>query len=211
MPGKDPKIPASSMSPGTTCLRWLIAEETRPLEKGIWSYSMDPEPLIPMAQFSPNLWEQKEGRLVELQSPAHPQASFIAPHAGSGEKSLIFQLSVADSGGLRAQDECIVNISSESLPPIASAGSDQVICPGDTVVLDASGSMDEDGSIASFHWVQVLGVPVVLSDPSLAVCSFTAPKVEGMDKAGLILLFRVTVQNKAGLRDSADVRTFVER
>jgi hypothetical protein len=39
--------------------------------------------------------------------------------------------------------------------PIAAAGQDQIVNPGNTVVLDASGSYDQDGEIESYSWICV--------------------------------------------------------
>ena len=47
---------------------------------------------------------------------------------------------------------------SGALPPVAKAGADQTITlPLDSVVLDASGSYDPDGKIASYLWTQIGG------------------------------------------------------
>lgn len=37
-------------------------------------------------------------------------------------------------------------------PPVAVAGPDRGVCPGDTVVLDGSGSADLDGPLSAFRW-----------------------------------------------------------
>ncbi len=36
--------------------------------------------------------------------------------------------------------------------PVARAGADQLVCPGEEVVFDGSGSRDQDGTITSFRW-----------------------------------------------------------
>lgn len=62
-------------------------------------------------------------------------------------------------------------------PPVADAGSDQVVQPDGNVTLNGSGSSDPDGDPLIFTWQQVAGPPVSLSDPAVANPSFTAPDV----------------------------------
>jgi hypothetical protein len=43
-------------------------------------------------------------------------------------------------------------IATDNTPPLAAAGLDQTVAPGTTVYLDANGSTDPDGEIASVNW-----------------------------------------------------------
>ncbi len=57
-----------------------------------------------------------------------------------------------DGGGLansRRTEEVFVRVNH---PPIAAAGPDRLICPGDTVGFDGSGSRDPDGTITTWRW-----------------------------------------------------------
>ena len=60
-------------------------------------------------------------------------------------------LTVSDGIG-NATDTVIVEVKNH--PPIADAGDDRVILPDTYIKLDASGSSDPDGSIASYKWVE---------------------------------------------------------
>jgi hypothetical protein len=62
-------------------------------------------------------------------------------------------------------------------PPSADAGERQTVAAGSRVVLDASGSNDPDGDIASFEWRQLEGPLVTLNDPNTATPTFDAPSV----------------------------------
>ena len=71
--------------------------------------------------------------------------------------------------------------------PVADAGPDQYVSPGDIVILDGSASSDSNGSIFAYEWVQIGGTPVVLDNENDAITFFTAPNE--ID----IISFRLTV------------------
>lgn len=83
-------------------------------------------------------------------------------------------------------------------PPLAVAGPAQTVTEGTTVTLDGSTSRDVDsqGSTAvTFLWQQESGPSVVLSDPTAAQPTFTAPAV---DLAGASLTFALRVTDNEG-------------
>ena len=141
------------------------------------------------------LWEQTGGPEVQILNPADVQASFIAPDFISESVSLTFKLTVQDSGGLIADDTCVVNVIWENTPPTADAGQDRTVSEKDTVILDGSASDPDDG-IASIRWTQTKGNPVTLSDPAARQPKFVAPEVES---EGETLVFQITVTDKGGL------------
>jgi len=55
-------------------------------------------------------WTQVSGTPVGLSSPSVAEPTFVAPNVGEAGESLMFQLTVTDSGGLQARDTCIVNV-----------------------------------------------------------------------------------------------------
>ena len=71
--------------------------------------------------------------------------------------------------------------------PVASAGENQSVAPGDLVTLDASGSYDPDGSIIAYEWTQIGGSAVNLSDEESISTTFYAPNNSGD------LIFRLSV------------------
>jgi photosystem II stability/assembly factor-like uncharacterized protein len=146
-------------------------------------------------------WRQVSGIAVSLSDPSAAKPTFVAPDAASSGESLAFELTVTDQTGLRSRDTCIVNVVSDNLPPTALAGPNQTVSPGSRVVLDGSGSTDEDGGILSYAWKQIAGVPVTLSDPTAVKPVFVAPSVDGQRD----LVFELTVTNAAGLQDKAKV------
>ncbi len=59
-------------------------------------------------------------------------------------------------------------------PPVADAGPNQLgIIAGTLVTLDGSGSYDTDGDPLSYHWSQISGPGVVLSDSNIVNPTFT--------------------------------------
>ena len=69
-----------------------------------------------------------------------------------------FQLKVTDNKGATGTDiiQVIVNAAG-NIPPVANAGSDQIITlPVNTITLSGSGS-DADGTVASYMWTQISG------------------------------------------------------
>ncbi len=74
-------------------------------------------------------------------------------------------------------------------PPVADAGTDQVVNAGASVTLDGSGSRDPEGNALSFTWTQTLGPGVTLSNSSGAVVTFTAPAT------GATLQFELSVSD----------------
>ncbi len=95
-----------------------------------------------------------------------------------------------------------------NLPPTASAGADQLVAPGDTVVLDGSASRDADGSIVSYTWEQSSsGATVTLMGANTAQASFTAPEPAGGSET---LRFVLTVTDDSGSTASNAVLVTVQ-
>ncbi|MYJ74549.1 MAG: hypothetical protein F4089_05355, partial [Gammaproteobacteria bacterium] len=88
--------------------------------------------------------------------------------------------------------------------PVADAGGDQTVDPGERVTLDGSGSSDADGETLSFAWSQTAGESVSLEDADTAQATFTAPLQPGT------LTFRLEVADPGGATD-ADTATVTVR
>jgi hypothetical protein len=61
--------------------------------------------------------------------------------------------------------------------PTASAGPDQMVEEGAMVTLDGSASADPEAATLHFHWTQIAGPTVALSDAAASQPTFTAPQV----------------------------------
>ncbi|MCP4745024.1 MAG: hypothetical protein GY874_02630 [Desulfobacteraceae bacterium] len=79
--------------------------------------------------------------------------------------------------------------------PEANAGPDQSVEAGVLVALDGAGSLDPDGGIATFKWVQTAGPALSLNEASSFQAFFTAPSAT----AGSTVIFELTVTDSEGL------------
>ena len=141
-------------------------------------------------------WTQTAGPTVALSDPNAAETVFLAPESDADGTSLGFQLTVTNGDGVKSEDSCIVNVSDNNAAPIAEAGPNQVVPVAQIVELDGSQS-SASGSIVSYSWRQVSGIPVTLTDASAMQTTFVAPDA---DAAGESLVFELTVTDQAGLR-----------
>jgi lysophospholipase L1-like esterase len=91
--------------------------------------------------------------------------------------------------------------------PVADAGPDQTVSEFDLVTLDGSSSSDPNDKNLSFQWEQTTGTIVVMSDPTSAQPTFTAPDV---DPSGETLEFNLTVNNDENLESTDTVSVMVD-
>jgi hypothetical protein len=146
------------------------------------------------------LWKQTSGPSVSLSNPRAIRPTFTSPSvAGGKSKSLRFELTVTDRGGLKDTDTTVVNVTGEDDPPRADAGPDQNVDEETTVRLDGSNSSDPDDDIEFYRWKQIAGPSVTLSNPQAVQSTFSAPTV-GTD--GVSLTFELTVTDYDSLQST---------
>ena len=109
----------------------------------------------------------------------------------------VFQLSVTDNNGVSNTDQVTITVntgvSKVNLLPIASAGSsDTIALPTNSYTLDAAGSSDPDGIIASYQWRQLSGPNTATSSSMSSVRVTLGGLQEGVYE------FEVTVVDNAG-------------
>jgi YD repeat-containing protein len=138
-------------------------------------------------------WTQLTGTAVTLVDASTATASFDTGGLGAGEV-LTFELSVTDDGGLVSTDATTVTMTSPNQPPVADAGPDVNINLGATAVLDGSNSSDSDGTIVSYQWQKLSGIPVSLQNATTATASFVTNGLVG----GELLTFELTVTDNNG-------------
>ncbi len=122
-------------------------------------------------------WTQLSGPPVALSDPTAAQATFTAPLVLQEGALLDFRLEVFDQRGVSATDRILVSVLDTNVPPLAEAGSDQMVEERTLVALDGSQSSDMDGTLEHVIWTQIAGAPVILSDPAAFQPTFMAPIV----------------------------------
>ncbi len=142
-------------------------------------------------------WLQVQGPQVILSNPGSATPHFTAPDVGDQGATLIFELTVADAGGLQDTAICTVTVTWNNIEPAADAGPDQQVTAGAEVTLDGSRSVDPDGGSLMYQWRQTDGPPVFLSDATAESPVFAVP-LEGF--ADTLLVFQLTVTDDGGLQ-----------
>jgi hypothetical protein len=166
-------------------------EETKVTLNG--SNSSDPDDGIKSYR-----WRSISGPPVTLSNPQAKKPTLKTPNV-IGSKSLKFELTVTDFGGLQDTDTTIVNVTGDNDPPTADAGPDQTVDEEEAIVaLDGSGSIDPDDGIKSYRWRQTAGPPVTLSNPLGVQPSFTPPNVL---ESGASLTFELVVADMGDLEN----------
>ena len=155
-------------------------------------------------------WTQVGGSTnVRLSSPTEKQPTFAAPEVISGNIPLEFRLTVTDSSGAQSVDTVTVTVNDAGYPPTADAGTDfNPAYEGWTITLDGSDSVDMDGSIQSYQWIQISGPEVVLENASSFSPWFIVPVIT--DETAQ-LVFELTVVDDTGLYGSDEVKAVVRK
>jgi hypothetical protein len=151
------------------------------------SNSSDPDGDLPLTY----AWAQTGGTTVTLNDPTVVNPTFTAP---SDPATLTFSLTVTDCLGLPdpTPDEVIITVNNQ--PPLADAGSDQMVFRLSLVTLSGSLSSDPDGHLPlTYLWIQTGGENVTLSDPMAANPTFISPANAGT------LTFTLMVTDSLGM------------
>jgi hypothetical protein len=152
-------------------------------------------------------WSQLAGPPVTIVNATQASASFDIPHVQKDEV-FTFRLVVRDAGQRIAADTVSITVPDAiNYPPIAKAGADRTVNQYPVVVLDGSGSLDQDGTIVSYLWTQTGGTPVTLNDPSSTRPNFSPTAIVGYET----LVFQLTVTDGSGEQDVDSVSISVNK
>lgn len=164
------------------------------------------------------VWTQVAGPTVTLLGEHSANASFTPDLISLAGQSLTFQLQTSDGKELsslsslpdlqKAGDDLVTVKVVANSKPIANAGNDETKNENSTVELDGSLSNDPDGDSISYTWVQTSGIPVVLSNNTVAKPTFTAPWVNagGVDLTfSLVVKDNDSVNSKSSIADTVSI------
>ncbi|WP_163988535.1 myxosortase-dependent M36 family metallopeptidase [Pyxidicoccus caerfyrddinensis] len=144
-------------------------------------------------------WAQTGGDTVVLSGANTASVSFSTGEV-SADAVLTFTVTVTD-GTATATQTVVVNVRQINLAPTVNAGVDGAVDERGAGTLSGSAS-DADGDALTYHWVQVSGTPVALSNANAAVATFTAPETA----TGETLSFILTVSDgKSTASDTVEV------
>jgi len=83
----------------------------------------------------------------------------------------------------------------------------KIVIEGETVILDYVDNLEKEYTIVKYRWEQIEGIPVVLSDPTAVVPTFTVPSVSENSSE---LRFLVEVRTAENLCDTAEISIMIE-
>ena len=151
------------------------------------------------------------GTLTREVSRTTPTITFVADNVPSNGTPVthVFALRVFGTSRISSpKDEITVTVNPNRLPT-ANAGPDQSVAAGANVDLDGSGSIDNDGTIASYNWTRTEGdATATLTDANTATPSFTAEVLDaGADDT--THTFTLTVTDNNGETDTDTVTVTV--
>lgn len=90
-----------------------------------------------------------------------------------------------------------------NIPPTANAGEKLVVDANDYVQLDGTASVEPDGIISRYHWVQTAGAPIEIVNPFAAITALNK-----VSKG--IYNFRLTVMDERGGIGTDEVTVIVK-
>jgi chitodextrinase len=131
-----------------------------------------------LLSYSWSLTSVPAGSAAALSDSTVVSPTFVADLAGD----YVAQLIVDDGTDVSAPDSVTIMAAPPAVnqPPVADAGSNQVVRQGATVTLNGSGSSDPDGDALGFNWSLTsipAGSDAVLSDPNIIGPDFVADLV----------------------------------
>jgi len=193
--GDNPPPVAAAGADGNVQLAQEEGEEVTVTLNGAGSS----DPYLGIARYA---WEQTEGKTVVLQEANTIAPTFTVPASVLAGDRMTFQLTVTDQGGLSSTDTVELVYYDDNIFPVAVAGEDRMAAQGSTVALNGTGSVDPDGSIAGYTWVQTDGLPVDLINPNTAIPYFEAPPD---NTSAETFTFRLQVIDNGALQDTDDI------
>lgn len=153
------------------------------------------------------VWAQIAGPLVGLSGNQSLSTSFTAPDVDE-TSTLTFEFTAFDNSAASSSARVNVTVNPLVVPnvaPSANAGVDVSVLSGQSVVLDASDSVDTDGSIVSYAWAVQEQQRLAINDSNAISTYFIAPEVV----ATTIYKIMLTVEDAQGATDTSLIQVEV--
>ena len=154
------------------------------------------------------LWKQIAGPPVNLSNNTNTSPSFVAPTVPE-DRELKFLLTVKDDKGAENNNSAIVTVTVKHInrSPLANAGVNHTVNPGDIVTLDGSKSSDLDVDPLTYSWMQTDGPRVTLDNVNTSIASFTTPSKISSDTD---LIFKLIVNDTKNATSTDDVKVTIK-
>ena len=158
--------------------------------------------MVPSASYS---WRQVSGPSTSSINAAKTSSATVSKLIVG---QYVFELLVTDNNGSTNSDQITITVnpatSKVNLLPVADAGSsDTIQLPTNTYTLNASGSIDPDGTIVSYHWKQMSGPNTAgstsMNSPVVSLSNLQAGEYD----------FQLTVTDNTGINSTATMKLTV--
>jgi hypothetical protein len=151
-------------------------------------------------------WKQISGPSTATVAPSNVSLTTISKLVAG---QYIFELSVTDNNGTTNADRVTITVNPSAaklnMPPVAISGpSDTISLPTSSYTLDATQSIDPDGTISSYQWEEISGPNTVTST------SMSGAKVDVSNLQSGIYEFRLTVTDNSGASSNSSMKLTVE-
>ena len=138
--------------------------------------------------------------LAQLDDPNSPSFSLTGLNQG---QTYFFAVKAIGTAGEESDYSNPTSLTmsgpSNNMEPQANAGKDQTAPEMQIVTLDGSGSVDPDGELTGYKWIQLSGPTVSVANAASVQASFSTPRVT---IEGATLAFMLTVSDGGGLTNS---------
>ena len=147
-------------------------------------------------------WTQLTGPTISGAAKTPYHLSFTTPEI-KGEPGttapLVFELTITDISNKTSTDQVTVNVLTiPNQTPIAEAGENQTVNPFTFTQLYGYTSVDYDGAIVSYQWMQTQGPAVDIMNPDSFSPHFFIPGIIGNAGDSYDLVFQLTVTDDYG-------------
>lgn len=154
----------------------------------------------PDGTISTHTWTKTSGTGGTITTPS----SYTSTVTGLSVGTYVFRLTAVDNQSLSAFDEMTVIVNAAPTPPVANAGTDQVIVwPTNSVNLTGSGT-DADGTITGYSWIKISGGVATIANSNSQNTAVT-----GLDIG--VYVFQLTVIDNNGLTGTDNVQITVNQ